>query len=418
MTMNRLLVALALLSSAASAQGANSACGSPPAAPTVAARNALRRLSADEVKQLRYALCERRWADALAIYPNDAPLELPVWLIYIDGSGKIVEQVVGADRDNDKVHGKPRIWTVVFSDRPMDAGSGRQTRLQHLVSDTVVKHREWSALQPGSAPPPDVAKLEAAEMALQKSRADLAAANAAAGSDDLSLGRFTIVKPKNPLLVRLAEGLAKGFTFTPTQTTTPVASDTARPISLAQVAEEASAEKIWVGHARLALPEYAQIELSIRSASGKVFPKPAAPPTIDVVRTSVYNRKTPSWEFGFLAARTHGRDVPKYDATLRLTGVSDVRENSGYAALFSNWRWFDHPLRKNPLHVISFGGFAATSVTGTLLERWALGLSAGHLIWDLGFSAGLAWVPTTVLRGSSTDTDRLTRWLLGFDFRL
>ena len=436
-----LLVLTCLLAAQAGAQASEPAynCDERALPHPKAAQSApsyeIRQLPRRTVESVRNALKNSQWVRAISLYFTQYQPQLPTWVVYIDAFGQVGQCVIGDNHTGPIVRGKRIIWAMVFSERPMVASEASQNKTAALIADTVAKRiaaSAWHIAVTTSRDSPnrvtafvstDTAAKAAADRLLSGSRTALSTAVAESDTLDLRLARRNVLYKKDPVLLSLIKGLAKGLSLDPGAGEDAKFEDSVRTIDLRQVSED-STNPLWVGFGRIGLAEGAQIELALRPSPGKEFPSKTrdSPAQLENVYTNILDVREHVLELGLIAGWSRGWHVPTYDSNLRLTNTSTVNDVGVYLTAFINapWRhtWVHFPWN-NLVQRTSVGLFGGTNVlTGNLDDKYIAGVSAGHLWGDLGLSVGQAWVPTKQLRGNALVSVRQRRWIVGLDFRL
>jgi hypothetical protein len=414
------------------------------------------------MRKLRNALDHHQWAHAIKAYTSQFQEQLPDWIVYIDGQGRVTQCVVANLFAGSEVRGQQFIWVMVFTDiqtgEPPVPDSVRLERESVRAADSRAKRQmvaQWDVTTPRLAQlaeaaaaaskrhPDDVklaafagkAAMDAGDAGVKRSAAisALAASLASTAPDtvDLRFYRRTVVRQSDPVLIGLIKGLGKVVGIDPTVNQPTSLPDSTNTVWLHPVSVDPT-ETLRVGFARMAMVENAVVELALAPPPGKEFlmPKSALRPQLDRIYTNIADVKEHTFELGILGAGVVGKAPRNYDTnTLADIGTDGFNRFRPFVEVIANvparWAWMPVPCflssllgcRDNWRH-FSLGAFGGTTLsTSSIGGEYAYGVTIGHLLGDAGISVGAASLKVQVPRLTALKTITKRFPILGLDLR-
>jgi hypothetical protein len=274
---------------------------------------------------------------------------------------------------------------------------------------------------------------QAAEDAAASTRAATLLSNAIADTADFRFARRTVQHVTDPRLIAIIAGVGKALGLSPPPTT--LLNDSVRTIRLEPLAKDTT-DSLMAGFARFSVVDNSVVEFGISPVPGKAFPKhvptdcPKTQPSssgqcmTDTTRllhiySNLANARQNTFELGVLTGLAFGRRAATFDAQQHLVGLSASTSFAGdvIGVVNAPWWWFRVPWREG-YYKASLGAFVGTNVIGGAVgDQFVAGATVGHLLGDIGISAGYNWVQEQRLVGSVTKTDHRPRYLVGIDVR-
>ncbi|MFN2603945.1 MAG: hypothetical protein ABR582_14480 [Gemmatimonadaceae bacterium] len=359
------------------------------------------------------------WAEARELYFTTYLPTIPDWIVYIDSSGIVYQDLQYGTRrtrrstTNRSIAGKRFINVLVLSDMDLSLSRAPSPTKKPLESSHLLIRGRGLLVD---------APLDAKKAASPDSGSD--------GTDEsqLCFRRRVVSFQRDPILKVLIAALGK--TLSVTSSDEPALVDSSQIISLLKVSEDPTAV-LYAALGRLGLIENTRIEFSLEPVKGKQFgPLPvnktdsAGLNTTDSARlTSVYmvlgNDREHTFEAGLVAGMTLGRPIQTFTDNKVSNEGSRVSGNVYLAATW-NLFWFSEPISTWLLHArepwrrSSFGPTVGTGILHGVWDEFVSGFTFGHVLGDAGITVAADWLAEPEIRNGHVINPRKARWLGGF----